>query len=663
MNEYYLQRRFYPAPEVSLGLLPNGTLSYGLLVGGAGQNISNYDPTSQEHYDRSNGFQPCQGSIFELSSSDESPPVCESSNSSIRGHKDDISGHRYSDFAIDTAIPSPMDHSSQTYVEGSELLAHSPPIELPLQVHTNLIEYWFTDICQMWSMFDSDTNLNRTIARDLWGSSELVFYAMESMSAACMVRYTPEMKKVLMSTTKRTLQTIQSRTLTAKFENTTGAIGFPTDLFFAIFAMGTSLHWSFDFQLGRSLIYDAQRLLQFYKMRLPNLDTRGRIHLKFFQQALICWESLVSAVDQAFIPTGLASRLKALQLRVDIPAGSEIGSTQQLDQPTLTRPRLGSQSSMTECPEPHPWCGMSTDVLEKFGQVLAICHTNSREKLDAGMVEGSSRNIMLARELQTELMALNFAADQHSRLNDSLFPITGDSSTPMAHLLDMAEAYRQASLLQLHLSFDNLAVPHEWTASRSISAATLVASLPNPSVTKREYLSTVSLRLLELLRRLPPHSGSRCMQPVLYLCAATGLQTIEAPHVTKGFTTEHTLRAPEIVATMLANKQSYDGTAEDQSGPSEQGPSQYHHAPDQQDSSSSRFTSPNLSLSVERGQARQLVASRLGTLQHSLPPGPSSTAIKLAEAIWREHDCVGHSQIPIHWFDVMVRKNLRTLFG
>lgn len=565
---------------------------------------------------------------------------------------------------VDTTTSLSMDLSSRRPAEGLQFLSDSQTIEYPLKVHTSLIEYWFTEVCQMWSMFDSDANLNRNIAQNLWGSSKLVFYAMQSMSAACMVKYTPEMRKVLISATKQTLALIQKSIRSFDHEKPTGMIPFPTELLFAIFAMGTSLHWSFDFRLGRSLIYDAQRLLQYYKMRLPKLDASDRIHLKFFQQALICWESLVSAVDQAFIPTALMSRLQALQMS-ETSAGLDWVSRDRVNAHPLLQPQLGPQISNAGHTELHPWCGVSSDILEKFGQVLAICHTNSREKLDAGLIEGSHYNIMLARDLQSELLAMNFQASRYDQDERALACTTGDSNTPLCHLLDIAEAYRQASLLQLHLTFDSLPIPPLSSIGQNTNA---IASLElrTDEESQREYLSTASVRLLELLRRLPPHSGSRCMQPVLYLCAATGLQTIHAPEFAKRSANECGSRIGDIVSAMLGDNESCGNTPKDGPWGLEQEIPQPTSSPYQLNGPAALFESSNPSLSrstIERGQAKSLVASRLGALQHSLPPGPSSTAIKLAEAIWREHDRAGHGRNPVHWFDVMVRKNLRTLFG
>ena len=67
----------------------------------------------------------------------------------------------------------------------------------PVDISTTLIEYWFTHVCQMWSTFDSDVNYNRQVATVNCTTSEVVFYALQSMSAACLLEITPSFKDSL----------------------------------------------------------------------------------------------------------------------------------------------------------------------------------------------------------------------------------------------------------------------------------------------------------------------------------------------------------------------------------------------------------------------------------------------------------------------------------
>jgi hypothetical protein len=67
----------------------------------------------------------------------------------------------------------------------------------PTHLPTVMIEYWFSDVCPMWCIFDSDANYNRRFALRSWASSEPVFFAMQSMSAACMLDTLPTLTPVL----------------------------------------------------------------------------------------------------------------------------------------------------------------------------------------------------------------------------------------------------------------------------------------------------------------------------------------------------------------------------------------------------------------------------------------------------------------------------------
>ena len=41
---------------------------------------------------------------------------------------------------------------------------------------------------------------------------------------------------------------------------------------------------------------------------------------------------------------------------------------------------------------------------------------------------------------------------------------------------------------------------------------------------KTEWITPLNLKLIEILRHIPPDSGSRVIQPLLYICASTGLR-------------------------------------------------------------------------------------------------------------------------------------------
>jgi hypothetical protein len=471
----------------------------------------------------------------------------------------------------------------------------------PTHLPTVMIEFWFSDVCPMWCIFDSEVNYNRRFALKSWASSEPVFFAMQSMSAACMLDTLPTLTPVLSALTTKALATIRSRVSYFRATPWTATLAFPAELLFAIFAMGTSLHWKFGYELGGELIKDAQYIISYYKGKLPAMTNSDRKHLAYFQKALICWEGLLCAADRDFVPAPLIARRNAYIARTRADLNEVMPSELRFGPPGLPPSDL----------ELHPWCGVSSEVLQKFGQVMSLCHLARRRKGNvAPDIEHESRcDADIARELATELAMMDFNVNLQW-----IYAPTNDSDTPITHLLDIAETYRQACFLQLCLTFDEISVDASVYPGLGLAASRddhLSGRIP---MTRVQGLIGLSLRLVEQLKKIPPESGSRCMQPVLYLCVACGLQIDSPPQF------EPQTNGSNINTT---------------------------------------FTLSTLKVA----QARSFVKKRLGMLQQLLPPRYTGTALDLAKAIWAEYDCAQGGGSPLYWFDVMVRERLQTFFG
>jgi len=553
-----------------------------------------------------------------------------------------------------------LDSTTQHHSRGQETLVDPRIFYTPTHIPTILIEHWFSDVCPMWNIFDSDSNFNRQFASASWSSSEPVFYAMQSMSAACLVDTLPAMMPVVSSLTAKALAAIRSRVCFYQNDQHTAMPEFPTDLLFAIFAMGTSLHWKHGFELGSTLMKHAHCVIDRYRRRLPAMTSSERKHLAFFQKALICWEGILSAADSHFTPTSFAARRSAYQARL---ASSQF-------QPIIQQPTFGPPALSLGDIELHPWCGVSSDVLQKFGQVMTLCHIAQRRRSNAvedGELE-TSCDLGLAYELATELLAMDFGNDHHQGGMEGQYLGTNDSDTPLSHLLDIAEAYRQACLLQLSLTFEDLPIP---TAAQPISGGLSpgnVDCVVAHGITRAQGLVGLSLQLVDQLKKIPPESGSRCMQPLLYLCAASGLQLNPLPPVEPEplhcQAVRSTIRCDHDVIFREPHDHTWFG---DDLG---NGLNAVRHSLMPLASRSTANTPENfdtrfeLTVSVFKvAKARSFVKKRLGMLQQLLPPRYTGTALRLAEAIWAEYDCTSSGGSPLYWFDVMVREKLQTFFG
>jgi len=480
------------------------------------------------------------------------------------------------------------------------------------------------------------------------------------MSAACLVDTLPAMMPVVSSLTTKALAAIRHRVSFYQTGQHTAMPEFPTDLLFAIFAMGTSLHWKHGFELGATLMKHAHSVINRYRKRLPAMTPSEREHLAFFQKALICWEGILSAADSNFTPTSFAVRRSAYQARL-------ASSQSQIE---LPQPRFGPPALSLGDAELHPWCGVSSDVLQKFGQVMTLCHIAQRRRLAAaedGTLEANC-DLGLARELASELLTMDFGIDPRRGGIDGQYLRTNDSDTPLSHLLDIAEAYRQACLLQLSLTFDDLPITLPAYPDSDLLARVPGDCIDAYATSRAQDLVGLSLQLVDQLRKIPPESGSRCMQPLLYLCAASGLQlnplspvvpvpahgvvsfesALESdPGVSCYESLEFTLHTDPgddleaVLGEIMPN----------QSGPADPNPLEH---------------SINQALPVSTfkiAQARSFVKKRLGMLQQLLPPRYTGTALRLAEAIWAEYDCTSSDGSPLYWFDIMVREKLQTFFG
>lgn len=569
------------------------------------------------------------------------------------------------DDSINTKIALP-NHSNAFPYSGNRKSFFDPQIfYTPTHIPTILVEHWFSDVCPMWNIFDSESNFNRQFASTSWSSSEPVFYAMQSMSAACLVDTLPAMMPVLSSLTARALAAIRHRVSFYESARHTTTPEFPTDLLFAIFAMGTSLHWKHGFELGSSLMDHAHCVIDCYRNRLPAMSPSERKHLAFFQKALICWEGILSAADTNFTPKSFAVRRAAYRSRI---ASSQL-------QMTSAQPQFGPMALSLGDAELHPWCGVSSDVLQKFGQVMTLCH-NVQRRLSSVIEDDDDDleaycDLGLAHELASELLAMDFSNEPRRDVSESLevqYLRTNDSDTPLSHLLDIAEAYRQACLLQLSLTFEELHISTTVNSSIDLLLPAQSDCIDTYVTTRAQTLVGLGLQLVDQLKKIPPESGSRCMQPLLYLCAASGLQFNALPQ-SKSYLedgqipTQGTAESSHDVAhtELLESSWLRDGLGND--------PKTCNHliqVSDEPLAHVSRGYNSDHVLTVSTlkvAQARSFVKKRLGMLQQLLPPRYTSTALRLAEAIWAEYDCNSDGGSPLYWSNVMVREKLQTFFG
>ena len=509
-----------------------------------------------------------------------------------------------------------------------------------------LIEHWFRYICPMISTFDSEINYNRRLARSAWDTSKPVFYTMQVMSAIWLADSTPQLKSSLPLLRMQAADAINqdiSHIRRAEVAKVTA------DLVFAVFMLGTSLHWSNSVTTvpEHPWLELARDLLSIWKSDLSALDV---LFYSYFCQALTYWKMLVAAADRGSDPGEPDWRWQQHQTRSAMPLQDD-----NPDDIVIYGPLPYDSGQSLLGTRPNSWCGVSDEVIDVFRQVMALCRNvcdrrRTRNSLAEALTNSDLSEAHLAHELQRVLLSMDFS-DLIQRETVQGFPVqTRDENTPVSHLLQTAEAYRLASLLQLQLTFKGLTI-----SSWDVHCGFKSAATPYDNTTTYgmaiahdqhhgEVLLALTLQLVKTLEGIPAQSGSRSIHAILYLSAAAGLRLEKSPpEATSGDTSG--------LATIEQADQSTPGTSQ----PAFAIPHHsYQHIP-LDTTYSTNSSIPASALEVSR--ARSLVLARLSSLQRTLPNRTTDSTLQLVQSIWREYDSSRSDSCCMHWLDIMVRCN------
>ncbi|KAM6508506.1 hypothetical protein FALCPG4_018347 [Fusarium falciforme] len=467
-----------------------------------------------------------------------------------------------------------------------------------VHVPTSLIEYWFHEVCAIWSQYDSDKNFNRIIAAALWSSSEAVTISLESMSAAYLSSKVPHMRQTSVSLMKSATRIIKAELLS--FQHSDRFTSVPTGLLFALLCIGTSVCWLYPDHLGIPYLREAKGLLHQINRQKRSMCEKDHKLLHTFNKSWTYCDMLLSVV------AGSGPRSISEMDSVDDISADGYPTAEE------------AQSDIDQEP-PHPWTGVSTTISKLFTRTMKLCH-NFHFNL-------KQHSTVTAHNLTTALNLIEEAKAIEERLVRLDFEIshpmgeTGDQRTPCGHLVNIAEAYRLAGLLHLYQTFPDLVM-------RRLPNSILTGQR-NTGTAGDELIIPLGLRLVKILKQLPPDSGSRMTQPLLCITASIGLR----------FTSSNA--TPTIEACDMSDYISHLCRADKDT---------------EQPSSVTRSE-------LEIGNARQFILCRLNALEMALPPRPVVVARNLVKSIWNAYDNDRTGVNRVHWIDIMERQGLRSLFG
>ncbi|EXK82747.1 hypothetical protein FOQG_12870 [Fusarium oxysporum f. sp. raphani 54005] len=510
----------------------------------------------------------------------------------------------FSDTSTDLALFPVQQNFSTLFVP--------PPIT---DLSTQLVEYWFRDICSLWSQYDSPTNSNRMLATTLWSTSEAVSTSLQSMSSAYLSSKMPHMKKTSIAMMKNATDVIEAELRVVKSSPNLDTV--PMGLIYGLFCIGTSICWLNATQLGIPFLREAKALLHRINKQKRRLSEEERKLLNIFNKSWTYCELLLSVVSD----TNPYITYEAEEVE-DISAD---------EYPTAlpTEPVVDDM--------PHPWTGVSNTVSRLLTQTLRLCRNYRYHVKHPGPFATRDHATALnmieeAKTLEEKLLGLDF---ESAPANTE----TGDQKTPCRHLVNVAEAYRLAGLIHIYQTFPELVLLR------------LPDNLSGPAdahIPWEECITPLSLRLTKLIEQLPADSGSKMTQPLLCITASTGLR----------FEPSDAISSPETQVP-LATPTPFDLGSTEHCGLSD-----YIGQLIQADEDIERLSTSTATESrMKIVEARCFIVGRLDALEALLPPRPIVVAKTLVQTIWNEYDKEKSGAASVHWIDVMEENNLRSLFG
>jgi hypothetical protein len=284
---------------------------------------------------------------------------------------------------------------------------------------------------------------------------------------------------------------------------------------------------------------------------------------------------------------------------------------------------------------PNSWCGISNEVVESFGQVLALCqsaceYNQEKTNLTLDTTSRALCDLAVAHELENELLSMDFDTIVLLEEVQGFLVDTRDDNTPVSHLIQTAEAYRKAGLLQLYLTFDDLVV--NTTGGRAGPTGT---DNSRDEESRADCLVDLALQLTNTLDRIPVASGSKFIHPMLYLSAAVGLKfnkhsDFYGPGIAEGVRND--------ASDLFLSKSDWSLLDPTQSC-----------LPD----SSENLTTFIPQSILKIAKARRLVWSRLSMIRQALPYKASDSLLRLVKTVWSEYDKASSDMSTKHWFKIL----------
>jgi hypothetical protein len=382
-----------------------------------------------------------------------------------------------------------------------------------------------------------------------------------------------------------------------------------------VLLVGQTTAWHNPKDLGLMHLKTAKRLnRRRLEQQVGQTDSRARRQNEFFEQCILYWDMLAGFVEDDVDEFGFGEFEIS---NTTVPVREELASNE--DQEKVF---------------PHPWTGVAPKVQRLFAQVGRLIRNYRKSiALNVSSLDFLSLDLQFDIQFPHDSIAMIEAVSRAQALEEELLsfkpPSTsslvdaGDENTPVQQYIFLAEAYRCAALLEIYrifpaILFKRVPLTDSTLSPQSFNSvpSQVFEFLPIPaSQSPQEFLISLAMHTVSLLEKLPPTSGTRCLQPIVVIAAGSELRFSSVP--TSDPMSPFVPAASSAIFSSITNRE------------------------------------------VDIASARQFVLTRLQEFQLSLPAKPIVKALQLIQETWARAD-LGQD---VFWMDVMEEMGLESIFG
>lgn len=366
------------------------------------------------------------------------------------------------------------------------------PPGLPSQLNDEsftLIQHYFTRVCKIAGCFDSDISPFRIIPATMMAYSKPVFLLLQASSAAQLSRQHPRMRYKALS-----LQSEAFSAVRAEIANLRSSV-VSDELMLSCIIAGLTSTWYDVNDLGLCHVLGSQVLLCLW---LTSKSSHLKYQETFILGAYVYWLAISAFVagdpKSSFgFQEALQEELGNVEISYDVIDDADIPESQRKI-------------------FPHPLTGFSMQTFICVGKVGSLCrlaHTETVQTSQSSVpnkVYQHEKLLEKASFVEAELLGLF-----HTRKSN--FQDPQDPHTTIDEILSVGEAYRCTGLLQLYMTFPQLL--QQYTSAKSSSN--------NLTASQHDWLRSLAFHILSILETIPPTSGTRVLQGLPVLIAATWL--------------------------------------------------------------------------------------------------------------------------------------------